>query len=347
MSISFLYARTILGAVLTVALLNFSIEAMGMRWRHTDASDRGYEIFEVYKEYASQKPDVVAIGSSMTRWGLLPPSLKEKAEYNLRQPVEVWNLGLHGGTSTQIDSLLDLAFSNGRQPNVLLLQLGPSFWNGARLDNSTLLYWRWFAPLSHTLERAFSQPWEQTNEGLVNSIYGPRALWLNLAPILYPEKRRDRLQKEEKSRLQFGSFWGSNDLRRDLGRHGALPPIAVRAAKAQKSDQLLLVRPWEVPFGWEEQLQSVLRRCEENGTHLIAWVPPVSAELRNGALKEMAEWNLWASSAATSQNFPLWNYIDEPSVLPGMFFNMSHLAPTGAMQVGVLLADRLSPYLKK
>ncbi|MDP6850411.1 MAG: hypothetical protein QGH51_06405 [Planctomycetota bacterium] len=346
MTIIKVHLRTLFGAVLAAIFLNWAADATGIRWRFTGTHDQGYEIFEIYKKHAGPRPDVVAIGSSMTRWGVLPPSLAAKAEHSLNRPVEVWNLGLHGGTSSQVSALLELAFSNHRSPRVLLLELGPSFWNEARTDSNILHYWRWFAPLSHTLTSAFQQPWAQTREGLVRAIAGCRSFWLNATSLASQKKRLEHNRRIDVAIHQKGSFWGIEHLKRDLERNGLLSPTAIRAAQARKKDQLLLVQPWQQPRGWETVLAEVVAICEKRGTRLIAWAPPISKGLRDGAPLELRTWKEWATASMQTNEIPFWDYLNEPSIEPGMFFNLSHLAPTGALQLSVLLADRLAPYLR-
>ncbi len=342
------HLRLLLGAALCLLLASRVADREGWRWQLPGRKDKGYEILEIFREEA-RLPDVVFLGSSQTRWGLLPRIAEALLRTSLGRPVEVWNLGLNGGLAPELDTLLPWVSASGKDPRVLVVEASPAYWNEARRDAAVLTYWRDFAGFGESWAGICSRPWVQTREGLAAPLRGARALWQQGVRLWDPVLVEGWRAARARSRATRGAYWTDLDLRRDAQRSGRVNEVLWRAALARREERVPLLRPLRSGARWAPVLARLIAHCRASRTRLVLWNPPLRPELASAYEPGAAERHLaWIEEAVRSTDGVLLD-LSQPSLFARKdFFNLDHLAPLGAEKATRMLVEQaLLPLLRK
>lgn len=340
------WLRTLLGAVLMALLTNAAAEATGWRWRNTSDRDQGYLVFPVYREQA-RSPEVVFLGSSLTRWGVQARLLEEELSLREGRPLEVWNLGVHGGTAPQLREAGRIAFSKGA-PRLLVVEARPGFWNERRTDPSVLFYWRWFAPLDETLLGLLDRPWAWTEEGLVRAVFGARALWRQGQFLLQPALAERWRKAELLDREERGSFWPRSAVLEALRRPETVDEALWARALARKEERLALLQPFASGHAWRGVLEELVERCRAAGTRLVLFLPPVSGVLQEAMPPGLREAHLaWMQEVAGPEAVVLDLDPLGRRLGPAHWFDLDHLNARGAGILSGELLPRLRGLLEE
>jgi hypothetical protein len=324
----------LLGTAIAILLAcHVVVELAELRF-YQPTADASLRALDVFRQKAP-RPDVVFVGSSQVRRGILAPLVEREATRALGRPVAAFNLGLQAGTSPAYAIIVRDLLVGEHQPALVVVGVGPRDLNANGPQHDRVVR-HLAAPLD--LVGPLGPRWIAPHELMALPALAIRAP-ATLLQLVRPETEDERAFA---ARLlaERGSYYDLDDLETEAGK-GTVSGLEQRTRRRARHVREELLDDFAIEGRGVAAMRLLLDSARARGIDVVLLGMPRSEAFAALAYRRLEEKAV--QSALQTLGAGLWIEAVGPewAELEGSFYDGDHLGPAGAERFTRLLTERV------